>query len=285
MKITCPNARARSFFVGLLGLALSAGASVALAQDEGGEGEPEQPAAPASTQPATAEPAAAGETPALAQEKILTREEHEKAWHEKTPASIARRLFLGAGVGLGTGKGPEKAYSSDHLGGEVFAQYHITPSADALGLLVEGRYATITGVNTDLDESQVVQSFLVGGGVAYRFSSGAPTAGVAATPTDSAGTSADAAATMAPEVDVATLPYASKNRLGMQALFLAGITKRRGHSQDTGADTKSKYGANAALEARCTYALWNRIDAYAGVGARVVGYSWYDVKLGAMASF
>ena len=42
MKITCPNVRARPFLVALLGLALSAGASVALAQDENEDNVPEE---------------------------------------------------------------------------------------------------------------------------------------------------------------------------------------------------------------------------------------------------
>ena len=173
----------------------------------------------------------------------------------------------------------------------MFAQYHVTPSVGRLGVVVEGRYAAITGVNTDLDESQVVQAFLVGGGIAYRFAPTSPSTGVAAAPSEAATENAAGAAPSSaspgevPEADVATLPYASKNRLGLQALLMAGITKRTGHSQDTGSVMKAKYGANAGLEARCTYALWNRVDAFAGVGARALGYSWYDVKIGALASF
>jgi hypothetical protein len=199
--------------------------------------------------------------------KERTPEEREKAWQEKTPPHLSRRLFLGAATGLGTGGGPEADYTSDRLGAQVFLQYVLTPpSLDAaqnpsLRWVTEIQYATHTGVDTKSDESLSVQAFLVGGGADFKLGARGP-------------------------VDKPqALPFGSVDRMRLQALGFAGLTKRMAFNLDTGTRPDSKYGASVGVEGRYLHAVWDRIEAYGGLGARVIGYSWFDFKLGVVASF
>lgn len=195
--------------------------------------------------------------------KELTREEREALWHKETPAGLSRRLALGFAVGFGTGSGPESRYSADRMNAQAFVQYAASElSPGQMNLLVEGQYAGITGVNTDLDESQSVQYVALGAGIDWYL-----------------------AARQEPLEDVATRSASDPSRMRLQGILSAGLSKRKGLIQETGAFSTPKYGATIGAECRYLYAVWNRIEAYTGLGARFVGYSSYDAKVGFVAGF
>jgi hypothetical protein len=206
-------------------------------------------------------------SPAQGQQPVpeISPEERARLWHEKTPPSLARKLHVGAGLGLGTGKGPDSGYSSDRIGAQVFAQFPVAAlTPGKADFLMEGQYAAITGVDTDKDESQSVQYLLVGGGLDWRLGSGAASGET---------------------VNVSTLSPGASERMRFQGLLLAGLTKRDALVQDTGNRPGSKFGASVALEGRYLHLLSDRVEAFAGLGARVVGYSWVDLKFGVVAGF
>ncbi|MCA2959067.1 MAG: hypothetical protein IOD12_02360 [Silvanigrellales bacterium] len=219
------------------------------------------PAPKAGATPAAGFPSAA-KTP---EKKEPTSEEIAKTWHDKTPASVARRVFVGATLGIGVGTGPKDGYSSDRLGVQLFGQYALgaasEPSPRALRWVVESQYAANTGVEVDDDESLSTQAFLAGGGVDFRLGSTAPVENVRA------------------------LPMTSKDRMRVQAIGLVGVTKTMRLSLETGGRPASQYGANVGVDVRYLHLVSERIEACVGLGARALGYSWYALNFGVVSSF
>jgi hypothetical protein len=198
--------------------------------------------------------------PAKAEKKEPTRDEREVQWHDKTPVSLANRMFLGASLGIGAGMGPGKGYSSDRLAGQVFAQYLLISPTGGIRWILEGQYASHTGVDVDVDESLSTQAFLAGGGVDFPL-------GVHTEP-----------------IDTKVTPLGSRERMRLQASALLGLTKAMRHSLETGARPTSKYGAGAGLELRYLHLLHPHIEGVVGLGARGFGYAWFSANIGVLGS-
>ena len=276
-----PSKLERFFILGSLCMATCAALPLhALAQEE--EDDQEEALAPAAAPAVT--PKAAPKAPASkATDKPATpvakpdanvkseptAEERAKQWHDKTPTSIARRVFVGATLGLGAGAGPNSAYSADRLGASVFGQYllvqpTVTPeptAGPALRWVIEGQYATTTGVDVDADESLSTQFYSAGGGADYALGSSAS------------------------GQDLTALPLGSTDRMRFQAVGLLSVTKTMRHSLETGGRPASKFGASVGVDLRYLHLLHDRIEGVFGVGARVVGYSWFAANVGIVGSF
>lgn len=221
------------------------------------------PAPKGAEQPAAAAPST--DTPA--EEAKPTAEQVANAWHDKTPPSLARRLFLGGTLGLGVGTSPDAGYSSDRLGAQLFSQFVLSAPTtanpvSALRWVLEAQYAGTTGVNVDDDESLSTQAFLVGGGVDYPLGSGVGSGAGSAPP-----------------------PMTSKERMRVQAIGLVGVSKTMRMSLETGGRPASKYGANMSVDVRYLHLVSDRIEACVGLGARAVGSSWYALNVGLVGSF
>jgi hypothetical protein len=241
-------------------------------EENGAETSAAEPAKPAPAVQATPAPKpnvkgapVAAKTPVPVKEP--TPEEKEKAWHEKTPQSLSKRLFLGATLGLGVGQGAEKNDKGDHLSGQLIVQYSalaVVPGKS--DLIAEIQYGGTTGVNTDEDTSLALQSFLAGVGLDWNLAAKGEIKPEGETPASS-------------------LAAFAAQRIRFQGIALVGAYKRKAFSQESGQFANPKYGFAAGVDLRYLHLLSDRIEAVVGVGAQPLGAKSYEGRLGFLASF